>query len=143
MRKEVLFAVIIGVLLGAIVAFGVWRANLALVSQKNQGQTQSSPTLKAEEEIKTSQLVITEPENNLVVSSDKITIKGSAQPLSTIVILANSENTIFEAGSDGSIEQEVELVGGPNKIIVIAYDKDGNESKQTLNIVYSTEFEEE
>lgn len=142
MRKEVLFAVIIGVLLGGIVAFGVWRANLALVSQKNQVQSENPTTPKTEEEIATSQLVITEPENNLVVASDKITIKGSATPGATIVILANSGETIFEAGADGSLEHEVGLVGGANKITVVAYDKDGNESKQTLNIVYSTEFGE-
>lgn len=141
MRKEVLFAVIIGIFLGGIVAFGVWRANLALVAQKKQVQTESSPAPKAEEVIASSQLVITEPENNLVVSSDKITVKGNATPGAIIVILASSGETIFEAESSGNIEHEVELVGGVNKITVVAYDKDGNESRQTLNIVYSTEFE--
>lgn len=142
MRKEVLVAILIGVILGALVAFGIWRANLALLPKKEAVQTEQQP-LATQEEQKTSSLIITQPENNTIVSQDKVTIKGAASPNSTVVILTNLKDYVAETDKDGSFEQEIELEGGPNEILVTSYDEAGNETSQTLTLVYSTEFAKE
>ena len=88
-------------------------------------------------------MVVTQPENNVVISKDEVEVQGNASPESTIVILANSGEIILEAEADGNFKETVGLEGGANEITVVAYDKEGNESRQTITVVYSTEFAEE
>lgn len=142
MRKEVLVAILIGIILGSAVAFGIWRANLALLPKKEAVQTEQQPGPSLDEQ-KTSSLIITQPENNTIVSQDKVTIKGAASPNSTVIILTNLKDYVAETDKDGAFEQEVELEGGPNEILVTSYDEASNETSQTLTLVYSTEFAKE
>lgn len=139
MRKEVFFAIILGVGLGVAVAFGVWRANLALVPKKDGLKTEVP--LVSPKPTNFSELVITVPENNLVVTEDKTEIKGATTPRATVVITTGKEEYIFEAGTDGSFEKEVELAAGPNEIRIISYDDSGTESQERLVIVYTTELD--
>lgn len=142
MRKEVLVAILIGIILGSAVAFGIWRANLALLPKKEAVQTEQQP-LASPEEQKTSSLIIIQPENNTIVSQDKVTIKGAASPNSTVVILTNLKDYVAETDKDGAFEQEVELEGGANEITVVSYDSEGGEAKEMLTLVFSTEFTKE
>lgn len=139
MRKEVFIAILIGLILGGAVAFGIWRANLALV--KEEVQTEQSATPFPQEQPPSS-LIITQPENNTVLGEDKVTVKGAATPNANIVFLTNEDEIITQATREGTFEQEVELIGGANEIIVIAYDDQGNESRSSVVVVYSTEFTE-
>lgn len=143
MRKEVLVAILIGIILGGLVAFGIWRANLAFLPQKEETKTEqtASPTSKPDASL--SSLIITQPENGSVIPESKVIIKGAAAPNSTVVILTESNDFVTQADKDGGFEQEAELEGGPNEITVTAYDDSGNETTQTLTLVYSTEFEKE
>lgn len=142
MRREVLVAIVVGILLGAVVAFGIWRTNSYLVSKQspNTSTEQTTPQEEQKQAISTSQLVLTQPEDNSVSSQNFITVKGSATPKSTILVLGNSSEAITEAAADGSFEQDISLDGGANEITVLAYDDQGNESIQTTTVVYSTEF---
>lgn len=139
MRKEVFIAILIGLILGGAVAFGIWRANLALVKEEVQTEQSAIPS---PQEQTLSSLIITQPENNTVVSEDKVTVKGAATPNANIVFLTIEDEIITQATREGTFEQEVELIGGANEIIVIAYDDQGNESRSSVVVVYSTEFTE-
>lgn len=143
MRKEVLVAILIGVILGALVAFGIWRANLALLPKKEAVKTEqrAGPTPSAE--VPASSLILTQPEDNTILSQDKVIIKGATTPGATVLFLTNIDELVTQADKDGAFEQEVELEGGPNEITVTSYDESGNEMTQTLTLVYSTEFEKE
>lgn len=136
MRKEVLVAIIVGTTLGLLVAFGVWRANKAIAPQQ---QVVAEKEVKIEEPLQDS-LAVTEPESGVVVSEDKITVKGSAQPGSTVVLLFNAGQIILQPDEQGDFEQEVELEGGANEIRIISYDQEGNKQEKTVVVVYSTEF---
>ena len=142
MRKEVLIAIFIGILLGSAIAFGISRVN-SYLSPKKDSAVASEQKPEEAQNIDTSQLIITQPEDNSVSSKDKITIKGSASPNSTVVIVSNLSEAVTQAKNDGSFEQEIGLDGGPNQITILAYDSQGNESKQIVTVVYSTEFGEE
>ncbi|MDO8599896.1 MAG: hypothetical protein Q7R44_00590 [bacterium] len=141
MRREVLFAIVLGVGLGALVAFGLWRANLIFspnnTNPKPLTEITSSPSSQV---VEVSDLIVTSPEDNLVVSDNTLKIPGSATPRATIVILTPADEEILEAKNDGSFEAEVEISGGPNEILVKSYDENGRESTQKLNVVYSTEL---
>lgn len=141
MRKEVLVAIISGIVLGLLVAFGIWRANLTLSSKTPKPQNLNS-TQEQSQEIAKSSLVVTQPENLSVVSQEKVLVKGTAEPKSVVLILANDSQQTLEAKQDGNFETEIELSGGPNEILVKSFNDQGVEAEQKITVVYSTEFEE-
>lgn len=137
MRREVIFAIFLGIILGGLVAFGIWRANLAFGPQK---ESTTTATPFPNNNIANTQLVVTQPENNTVVPENTITIKGATTPGSTVVIMSEEEEKIVHVSSDGSFAEKIELAPGPNEVTISSFDSQDNESKQTLVVVYSTEF---
>jgi hypothetical protein len=147
MRKEVLIAILLGSAIGLAIAFGIWRANKAFLPQRKEEATQSPSITQVVEDGEnedgkdTGPLVITSPENNLVVGTGKISIEGVSTENATIVITTNIAENILQTGSDGKFKGDIELEGGVNLIKVVSYDKTGNKTEKSLTIVYSTEFE--
>lgn len=143
MRKEVVIAIILGAALGLSLAFAIWRANQALAPEKlqtEQKQISPSPVLSDTSETGTTELVVTAPENGIVVNTDTVLVRGTAVSGATIVIISNTGEIILEAGRDGSFDQSVKLEGGANQIKVEAYDSEGNKAEKIITVVYSTEF---
>lgn len=141
MRKEVLVAIILGGILGLTIAFGVWRANLALSPKQETPKVAtsdfSSPTPSP------GMLLITEPEENSLVGAETITLKGKAQPRSSIVATTTTDSTSTLADNSGSWTADVKLESGANEVMVMAVGEDGEENSVTLTVTYSTEFKEE
>lgn len=135
MRKEVLVAIILGITLGLVIAFGVWRANLALAPRRQVStQTQPSPTPPAFE------LVITTPEDETVVADATIDVSGKTESGATVIVQYEEGAVTVLADASGSFSQEIELVAGANTITVSAFAQDGEGIEKTLTVVYSTEF---
>lgn len=147
MRKEVLFAIIIGAAVGLVIAFGIWRANKAFMPQRKEAgqQAVTAPAVGGpqQQQIQNSQLVVTSPENNSIVSSNKIVVEGTAPTESTIVITTNAAEAITQVDNGGAFGQEIEVDGGANEVKVASYDQEGNKSEVVLTIVHSTEFTQE
>lgn len=143
MRKEVLWAIVAGIILGLIVAFGVYRVNSSIKS-KNQETIQKTPTPKPSipGEFK---VVLDKPENNDVVTSDFVNVSGLTKALSWIVITTEESDYITQSEEDGSFNQEVDLIPGINQIKVTAfYPKENNGSVEPSTtkvlVVYSSSF---
>lgn len=146
MRKEVLFAVILGSCIGLAIAFGIWRANNALRAENKTEATQTPGTqFEAEKKETTdnSALSVTSFENNAIVSTNIVKIEGVASPNVTIVITTNLSEKIIQSGHDGTFSQEIEVQPGANEIILTTYDPQGKKTEKKLTLVYSTEFENE
>ena len=77
-------------------------------------------------------LTVTEPEDNIIVDTDRIEVKGTTGP--GAVVSANSEFTT--ADSQGNFAIVVTLDEGPNIIEVVASDASGNEANLTLTVSY-------
>ncbi len=75
-------------------------------------------------------LVITEPEDNIVVNLDKIVIKGSTEENVQIVINGN----YIDLEDDKSFSKEIALIEGKNTITIQAI-KENNTSKETLKVI--------
>lgn len=144
MRKETIIAIISGVGIGVLIAFGIWRANSAYNSKKvspqnspeSEIQTETSPT-------ESRQLTIAQPEDNDVITSSPVKLTGITNPNIVLVISAEKKDYILSSGADGSFEQEIELVGGLNEII-LAHSENGDTTQiKSLTLVYSSEFEKE
>lgn len=138
MKKEVIIAISIGFVLGLIITFGIYTANRAL-QQKTRPEpsilTETSPSpLPSPEPV----LEIAEPENNLVVDKNKITVSGKTDPERTVAILAENFEELVMSDEEGLFSLEVSLVSGANEIKVIVPGKNGDQLEEILTIVYST-----
>lgn len=142
MRKELIIAIISGILIGVIVAFGFWRANTALKTESTDSQDESASSQKQEQAMDRTQLTIAQPEGNDVIIESPIMVSGIAKPETTLIISGENEDYIVKTSSDGSFEQEVDLAGGVNDIILAYSEKENEIQNKTLRVVYSTEFEE-
>lgn len=142
MRKEVFIAVLLGGALGLAIAFGVWRANVALKSQGDNNQKisvigSSSPTPAA------GQLLITDPEENSLVSTETVTLKGKSEPRSAIMVTTQVDAVSTASDNSGNWTADVKLDAGANEILVTAVNEQGEEFSTQITITYSTEFKEE
>lgn len=132
MRKEVLFAVLAGAIFGIVIAFGIWRANLALTPETNT----STPPPKAEQDINTT-ITVAKPENHQVITTPEVTITAITQK-NSIVVVSAEEDYLSTPLSDGSFEVEVELTGGINDILITSFNESGIPQTESLLLVLST-----
>ena len=143
MRKEVLAAIITGIVLGVIVAFGVWRTNVAFKPESQVSQSETSTPTPQQTKVENGVITIAKPEQNQVIGKTPVKISGITEGNSWIVISGEEEDYVLKSGENGEFEQEVDLIGGVNQLIIAAFDEEGKESKSSLVLVYSTEFSDQ
>lgn len=136
MRKEFIYAIVIGGILGLIVAFGVWRVNSALSPNKNSNNIVDDQG----NQNKNSVISIAEPSPNAVITSSPIKLVGISKPGSTVIISGEDADYLVSLDNKGAFSAEVELVGGINQITAVAVDNKGGITKETLLVIYSSEF---
>ncbi len=141
MKKELVIAIIFGLVMGLIVTYGVYTAREALkqknskvanLDQKNnitQPEPVASPAFN---------LSINEPENNLVVNKNNITIAGQTEPQSIVAVFGEEEEKIIVADDEGFFSAEIDLIGGINEIKILANNRNNQQMEKTLTIVFST-----
>lgn len=140
MRKEVIAAIVTGIVLGVVVAFGVWRANVAFKPEGQNGQNQSSTPTPEPTKAENGGITIAKPQQNQVVVETPVIISGITRANSWVAISTEEEDYILKSDENGEFEQEIELVGGVNQLVISAFDEKADESKSNLLLVYSTEF---
>ena len=137
MRKEILFAILAGVTFGLIIAFGVWRANVAL---RPDGVSTTAP----EDPPSTVQgdfgITVAKPQDYQVITTSPAILTGISKPNIWIVVSAEEEDYVAKTDESGEFEIKVDVVGGVNEIIITAFDNDGTEAQEKLTLVYSSEF---
>lgn len=123
--------------MGLIIAFGVWRANVAF-SPSNRGasKTQASPTPKPEFAITLAKL-----SDGDILTESSVTLSGITKPGTFVMVSGEDEDSYVKADSKGSFEAAIDLIGGTNQIILTAFDEKGSETSIRLLLVYSSEFE--
>jgi len=143
MRKEILIAIVAGILVGLAIAFGAWRANSALkIKQQDDHNTASSTgqnqkTNQNDEDLAISLVHI---EDNDVFTETPIKITGITKPNSIVVVSGEEQDYALNSGPDGTFEQDVDLSGGVNQILLSVLDGNGNSVSKKVVVVYSSEF---
>lgn len=140
MRKEILLAIVVGIIVGLAITFGIYTVRQQIfrnqtpeaIEESRQGNS-GIPTPTP-----TSTLNIQQPEQDLLTGQDTVQVVGRALPDSYVVILAVDEEYITTADQDGDFSQEVALTAGGNKITIIAITPNGEQETAIRNVVYST-----
>ena len=140
MRKELIIAIAAGVLLGLTVAFGVFRANSALKKNKVETKEFASPDQSKPPKQNGSKITLATPEAEDVIIQNPVKVAGITLKDALVIISSEDEDLLLKADSLGSFEQEVELLGGINQLIVASYDESEGKFEQKLTVVFSTEF---
>lgn len=143
MRKEVILAVIIGVLLGGIILYGINLANssskINLDDQDPNKNTQETPsTVKTSE----NQISIIFPQGNSVVTDSQLTLKGSAKPNSSVAIITESDDIITTSDSTGNFSSLINLISGENLITITAVDENQATTSASIYVIRTTTLPE-
>ncbi len=139
MRKEVVLAIIIGLILGGIILFGIKIANQsakeAAAPTTPSGQIASPTPIPAAVK---SNLSLTEPINHAVVNTSSVKISGKTLPASAIAIESEADDALLTADGDGNFTTDFKLSGGENLITVTVLLPDQKIETVDVSVVYST-----
>lgn len=84
------------------------------------------------------QLAIISPQNNDIINTAAVTLKGTATPDSTLVITIPKKNYSLVADSKGNFSQNIDLDSGYNIIEITAVTPNHQETHLTYYLTYST-----
>lgn len=139
MKKEILFAIFIGLFLGLIITYGAYRARKS--EQEMAAQTTnsivSSPGIETENQANKF-LTLFSPEDESLQNTDNIKITGNTEANSFVVIFIGDDENITTADDSGNFSIEGKLEKGANVITVHALDEDGKVSIEERIVIYTT-----
>ncbi len=125
MRKEILFAVVVGLIIAFIITVAFNRAGEALkkTPEPSPSATPSSsisPT--TEQEI----LVIHSPEDGIIQEEKQVLVAGTTLPNTPLVLLANDNDYITISDATGSFSFTPTLKEGGNILQIYVLKEDGS-----------------
>ena len=139
MRKEVIFAIIIGLALGGVILYGLQLANRsakeAASAAGTPGAVVAPATLTPAVE---SRLTISEPLDHAVVNTAAIKISGKTSPASAIAIESEDDDVLLTVDSSGNFSTDFALTGGENLIKVTVLLPDQKTETSEISIIYTT-----
>lgn len=142
MKKEVGYAIIAGILLGLVVAYGVYRINSQISkSNKQSAASVTSPTPTPQTSTtKEFKIVLDKPEENDVISEPVVEVSGITKPNYWIAVTGEGKDYALKSDSSGGFKEKVDLTSGINQIKVTAFDTNGNQSISEVLVIYSSAF---
>jgi len=140
MKKEVLIAVVSGLILGLIITFGIYTTNRSLGQQRLKKIAEEENIVPSAPPSSTinKKLSIISHQNFDLINQSKITLSGIAWPEAVIAVITESNQFLSECDEEGNFTVDFNLIKGFNEITVIATDETGEMQKQNLVITYST-----
>jgi hypothetical protein len=150
MRKEFIVAVFVGLIVGLLIVVGMLIARQAFEKHQSKPDTagSGSPLISTSvtSTIPTSPtptpskhlIVIDQPEDNSVVSSNELIISGKTTSKSTVAIVSEKNEYFTEADEAGLFSQKIELITGVNEIKIASLAPNEEQAEIILTIVYTT-----
>lgn len=138
MRKEVVWAIVAGILFGLVIAFGVVRVNSTL---KPKGES-TTPSPTPESAVSEFKITLNKPEPEDVITQDSVAVSGITKPNALIAISGEKGDYILKSDEKGLFEEEINLISGVNQIRITAFDPAGAQSIEKVLVVFSSAFEE-
>ncbi len=142
MRKEVVVAIVFGIIIGLVFAFGIFRVN-GVMKQKTTEliSGNNSDIKKTSSEIKdaNASLTLLKPDNMQVFGNDVIQITGATKANSYVIITGGTSDLIAKSNGTGSFDIEYEIDPSLNYLDVSSVSEDNTRSGSKLEVVYSSE----
>lgn len=135
MRKEVLFAVLAGSVLGLIIAFGIYRANLLMKRNPAPPASEQTPAPASALNI-----ALAKPENEDVLTQAPVEFSGITKPNAWTIVSTEDNDYLVTSQDDGSFKADADLAGGADQIVASVIDTLGAKAQSKLLVVFSTEF---
>ena len=136
MRKELLWAGVIGISFGLIIGFGAWRVRSSMTPKDAP-----TPTPNTQAGIGQFMIAVNKPENFDVVTSSSMGVSGITKPSTLVIISTEKGDYLTESLGDGTFSKEVDLVSGINNIKVSSVNMQGNVATQEIVAIYSASFQ--
>jgi hypothetical protein len=136
MRKEVFIALLIGLSLGLVVAFGIRTARESL-ARRPQSTDQSTSTTTLPNQLAQT-ILITTPEPDEIVSESELNVIGTTAAKSMISISSLTGEVAVMADDAGAFNAIIELESGINPIKITSFSPEGDESSVELFTILST-----
>lgn len=138
MRKEILLAIVIGLIVGLGITFGLYTLRQNLIQRDTASKLDGNRTNTDATPTPNMTLTLTEPKPDLYTTDASLQVTGKALPHSYIVVLAQGNEAITTADQDGDFSVRVTLAAGGNKLTVIATTPEGKQEQLITSVVYST-----
>ncbi len=123
MRKEVILAIIVGILLGGVILYGL---NLANTSVKPEAKTTDKPSSSNQDQLSAQQtsdsISITYPTANAVITEASVTLKGTTAPGQNVAIITENDDILTVSDTSGNFSSPITLTEGENLLTVTAID---------------------
>ena len=144
MRKEVLIAVFIGLSMGLVITYGIYRVQTSLneppgtevadVADENASAllAQDTPTI----------LSLHSPEDGTVQTETAVRISGTTLPNTFVVLFAGNEDFITTSDESGNFSFSTDLKQGTNIITVHVVDENGAVTTAERVVVVTDMFSE-
>ena len=140
MRKEVLLAIIFGVVLGGIILYGINLANKSVSSSPTENNPGSivtpTPTISGKS------VAIVSPLNHSVLTDKVVTLTGRATPASSLAIVSENDDLLIEASPEGTFSAQINLSGGENTITVTELKANNSLESDTVTIIQTATLPE-
>ena len=142
MRKEVLLAVIFGVILGGVILYGINLANESATDLSNEDKTSAATTPVATPTLTQKSLSIVSPQNPSVTSDKLIPLPGRATPASNIAIISEIDDLIIETSPAGTFSAQINLISGENTVAVTEVKNDNTTITESITIIQTPNLPE-
>ena len=128
MRKEVIIAIILGLGLGFVITFGVYRTRQALrdtPSSKQQAEALKTPS-SVIAPVTEQDLAIRNPEDGTITAEKSIVVTGQSEPNSPVVLLVNDTEYLSTTDDSGNFSFDAPLRLGSNVLTTYILRDDGS-----------------
>lgn len=140
MKKETVFLSITALLIGLLVAGGAFYAYQLLNKQANNKPAtitlNATPTPVSSN---SEELMVDEPDDEIVVANKSVAISGKTLPGSTIIVTSENDEQVATPADNGNFSLNTTIADGVNIIEIIAILPSGEEKKVVRTITYSKE----
>lgn len=136
MKKEMFISVVVGLVFGLIITYGVYTARTSLSGSGASTEIVASPSPSPELETH-GQLTVISPADETIQAESSITVTGTAPADALVVIFANNDEYIRSADSTGNFSVEVDLEAGSNIIAVHLISEDGQSTVVERTVIVS------
>jgi hypothetical protein len=139
MRKEILIAILVGLVLGLFITYGVYQAKSSLDTPEQPPVVTGTNEVPEKENEVAGKLTIISPKDETIQKEKNVLITGTTLADNYVIIFVNNAEIITNADDVGNFSVDAQLQDGSNIITVNSLDEDGNNSKRTLTVIVTQE----